>query len=138
MTGRSWRPKPKPGPRKKRGPEPVPEGVVLALEIRSFGMCEGCGLRRATEIHHRKFRSRGGDNSIENLLHLCGWGNHTGCHGAAHGGGTEEERLRAIGWAVKPDETPADVVLLYRGKVRYLTEDGDVINQKQYDERRAA
>lgn len=47
-------------------------------------------------MHHRKFRSRGGKDEVVNILHLCGWGNHTGCHGVAHSG----ERGEQLGWAL--------------------------------------
>ncbi|QHF24120.1 hypothetical protein GTU73_08920 [Rathayibacter sp. VKM Ac-2804] len=124
---------PKPEPRKRAEPEPIPEGARLAVEARSAGMCEGCGLRRATEVHHRKFRSRGGDNAVENLLHLCGSGNHSGCHGAAHGSPPTPERCSAIGWAVRADEDPLAVPVIYRGRLRHLTADGVAITPEQYE-----
>lgn len=74
----------------------IPDEVRALITARSGGVCEGCGAARATEMHHRRFRSRGGDDSADNLLHLCGWGNHTGCHGIAHSG--RQGALR--GWAV--------------------------------------
>lgn len=33
--------------------------------------CEVCEKRPGTELHHVKFRSRGGDDSRENLLWIC-------------------------------------------------------------------
>lgn len=62
----------------------IPVSVRKVVEARSGGVCEACGRRRATEKHHRKHRSQGGLHTPENLLDLCGWGNHTGCHGVAH------------------------------------------------------
>ena len=73
-----------------------PPAVLRALKKRSMGVCEGCGLAQATEAHHRQFRSRGGPEILANALHLCGWGNHTGCHGVAHTAVGE-----ARGWAVR-------------------------------------
>ncbi len=68
----------------KENPEKVRE--------RSGGMCEaGCG-KPASEIHHRRFLSRGGRHNLANLWALCGGdsgmvgGNHSGCHGRAHSG----------------------------------------------------
>lgn len=66
------------GPMPKRHPEMVRE--------RSGGMCERCLVRPATEIHHRRFLSRGGKHNVANLIHLCGHGNADGCHGEAHTG----------------------------------------------------
>lgn len=64
--------------------EPTPETVEL-LRIRSGGICELCHAQPATDKHHRRFRSREGDHSIENLLHVCGPGNAFGCHADCHG-----------------------------------------------------
>jgi len=124
---------PKPAPRKKTEPEPVPEGARLAVEARSGGICEGCGQARAAEIHHRKFRSRVGSNDVENLLHLCGWGNTSGCHGEAHGGPPTPGRCAALGWAVAKWEDPLEVPVLYRGRPLYLTASGHTITPEQYE-----
>lgn len=55
--------------------------MVLA---RAGGVCEVCGVGGALELHHRRYRSRGGKHTAANLVALCGWGNHTGHHGWAH------------------------------------------------------
>ena len=73
-------------PKVPKGPVKPTRATLALLFARSGGVCEFCGRQPATEVHHRKFRSRGGGHNIENLLHLCGWGNHTGCHGLAHSG----------------------------------------------------
>lgn len=90
------------------------------VKERSFGMCEICGTKRATEIHHRLHRSHGGQDTVTNLIHLCGWGNHTGCHGAAH----SDPKRYANGWAVRTGYDPADVWLKYRGRLTALTPEG--------------
>jgi hypothetical protein len=72
----------------------IPPANREAVAQRSKGICEGCGKAPATEIHHRRYKSRGGGHEVSNLIHLCGWGNHTGCHGRAHKGG------ESIGWSV--------------------------------------
>jgi 5-methylcytosine-specific restriction endonuclease McrA len=41
--------------------------------------CQGCGTRSNLEVHHKEFRSRGGDDSEENLITLC-----AGCHSLTH------------------------------------------------------
>lgn len=75
---------------------------------RSQGICEGCALRPATDVHHRVYRSRSGLSVPENLLHLCGGvtglpgGNHSGCHGIAHTLIGEQ-----LGWSVRTGNNPA-------------------------------
>ena len=83
----------------KRAKGPVPRATMALLTARSRGRCEACHLAPATEAHHRKYRGRGGTHDIENLLHLCGWGNHTGCHGIAHTGKGQERGLSVSGFA---------------------------------------
>jgi len=41
--------------------------------------CQCCGTRTNLEVHHKKFRSQGGDDSEENLITLC-----AGCHERLH------------------------------------------------------
>lgn len=82
----------------------IPKRVRLLVAERSGGICEGCGQAPATEMHHRQYKSRGGKDTPDNLLHLCGWGNHTGCHGKAHQGGGE-----ARGWSVHSWDKPLNV-----------------------------
>lgn len=96
-----------------------PKKVADAIRERSEGLCEGCGERPATEMHHRQFKSRGGKDILVNALHLCGWGNHTGCHGVAHSAEGGE-----LGWSVNSWENPALKPVLYRGVLRWLTDYG--------------
>jgi 5-methylcytosine-specific restriction endonuclease McrA len=42
--------------------------------------CQICGERRGLEVHHIRFRSRGGGNREENLITLC-----SECHTRVHG-----------------------------------------------------
>lgn len=51
---------------------------------RAGNVCEVCGSPGPLELHHRRYRSRGGWHVASNLVALCGWGNHTGHHGWAH------------------------------------------------------
>ncbi|PPH51226.1 HNH endonuclease [Rathayibacter sp. AY1E1] len=111
----------------------MPEGARAAVEVRSGGLCEGCGDVRATEVHHRKYRSRGVDHTVQNLLHLCGFGNTSGCHGIAHGVHPSGERRPATGWAVGTHEDPLEVAVLYRGRLRHLTAEGLTITPNQYE-----
>ena len=73
-----------------------PESEKRIIRARSKGVCEGCGKAPATEMHHRQYRSRGGLSVASNGLWLCGWGNHTGCHGIAHTAIGEQ-----LGWSVR-------------------------------------
>lgn len=79
-----------------------PPAILRALKKRSKGLCEGCGLEPAADAHHCQYRSRGGPDTLGNALHLCGWGNHTGCHGVAHSGHKGE----ALGWAIRSNYDP--------------------------------
>ncbi len=41
--------------------------------------CQSCWTRSNLEVHHKDFRSQGGDDSEENLIALC-----VGCHSLTH------------------------------------------------------
>jgi 5-methylcytosine-specific restriction endonuclease McrA len=41
--------------------------------------CQYCGARSNLEVHHKEFRSQGGDDSEENLITLC-----VECHSIFH------------------------------------------------------
>lgn len=81
----------------------IPKVVRDTVYARADGRCEGCGKFAPTELHHRRFRGRGGKHTISNLVALCGWGNHTGCHGRAHGPNAP------AGWAISQHEKRRDV-----------------------------
>ncbi len=85
-------------PKVPKIPKRIPVSREAEVKKRSGGMCEGCGKKPATNIHHRKYLSRGGTHDLENLLHLCGAGNTSGCHGKAHNGG-EATGLSVWSWA---------------------------------------
>jgi hypothetical protein len=85
-------------------------------------MCELCALARATNWHHRKNRSQGGQHVRSNALHLSGSGT-TGCHGMV----TESpERAYERGWSVRSGFDPAEVPVLYGGDWAFLADDGRV------------
>lgn len=59
-----------------------------------------CCTGRATERHHRKFRSRGGTDDPANLIDLCGT-----CHRYVHG---HDRWARTVGLSISrhsPDPT---------------------------------
>ena len=105
--------------------KPIPPGNRRIVMERCGGICEGCGQKPATELHHRKYRSRGGGHEVSNLIYLCGWGNHTGDHGVAHSAEGHE-----LGWSVHSWDNPAHVPVLYRGVMSWLTPDGRVVDVK--------
>lgn len=84
--------------------KPIPEKTRKAVHARSGGVCEGCHLRPAVQIHHRRYVSRGGSNDLINLLDLCGLGNAAGCHGIAHTATGER-----LGWSVRSGIDPSTV-----------------------------
>lgn len=101
----------------------IPPKVRATVLARADGRCEGCGNTAPLELHHRRFRSRGGKHTVPNLVALCGWGNHTGCHGRAHNPGAPE------GWAISGFEQRNDHLVPFlhaRGRV-WLTDDGRTI-----------
>ncbi len=100
----------------------IPRKLRDELHQRSGSMCELCALARATNWHHRKNRSQGGQHVLSNALHLCGSGT-TGCHGMV----TESpERAYERGWSVRSGFDPAEVPVLYGGDWAFLADDGRV------------
>jgi hypothetical protein len=80
--------------------------------------------------HHRRLRSGGGPDTLDNRIMLCGSGT-TGCHGYVH-----SNRLEAGigGWIVsRYGPGPGDVAVCHHqlGPV-YLTEDGQLITSELY------
>ena len=58
--------------------------------IEDYYPCEVCGLK-ATDIHHIKYKSRGGKDEIENLMALC-----RSCHDKAHQEILQETELKGM------------------------------------------
>ncbi len=56
----------------------------------------------ATHIHHRRYRTRGGTNSLDNLLHVC-----IGCHDWIHQNGGTGGMANLLGLALGADESEA-------------------------------
>ncbi|WP_136043328.1 HNH endonuclease [Microbacterium sp. K22] len=95
----------------------IPAKVRTAVHERAKGRCEGCGRIAPLELHHRKYRSRGGKHTASNLVALCGWGNHTGCHGRAHGPNPPQ------GWSLPSGRCdPAEELFLHHWGLIYLKE----------------
>ena len=55
--------------------------ALKAFRLEHLGeLCEICDVRPGSQVHHKKLRSQGGDDSPENLMWLC-----LVCHGDEHG-----------------------------------------------------
>lgn len=100
----------------------IPKRLRDQLYVRSGGSCELCALARATNWHHRKNRSQGGQHTLSNALHLCGSGT-TGCHGMV----TENpSRAYDRGWSVRSGFDSCDVPVVFQGSWALLSDDGAV------------
>lgn len=97
------------GPKVPKQPKRIPAKNRRTIELRSGGVCESCGDRPASDIHHRQYLSRGGVHDVHNLVHLCGFGGTSGCHGRAHKTGERE------GLAIRSHERSEMKPVLYRG-----------------------
>lgn len=103
------------------------KAAYAAVAERSGGVCEGCGVRPASDMHHRKYRSRMGLTTVENLLHLCGGegmsgGNHSGCHGDAHTLIGEQ-----LGWSVRSFNDPAEVPVFHKTSGEWTLLDAPIL-----------
>lgn len=98
-----------------------PQSVRDVVAHRSGLLCEGCGAQSPLQLHHRKYRSRGGPDTASNALALCGLGNISGCHGTAHGGYVGE----SIGWAVRSGHDPLLVPVFRRTDSTWWRFDND-------------
>ena len=105
----------------------IPSGVREAVLRRADGRCEWCGrYQDPLELHHRRFRSRGGKHTVQNLVGLCGRGNLNGCHGKAHSTRTEAAKGFAVSQFDKRDESRIPVHTFVCGWVT-LTPFGSVL-----------
>ena len=60
--------------------DPVSYDTLRQQVLRRDGWrCQLCGAMANLEVHHRRFRSRAGDDSEENLITLC-----VSCHEEMH------------------------------------------------------
>ena len=57
----------------------------LCFEVlqRDGWRCQNCGAHEFLQVHHRRFRSQGGQDSEENMITLC-----NRCHQELHAGAT--------------------------------------------------
>ena len=89
---------------KRRASTRAMKAVRPVIYERAGGVCEVCrvGIWFTTfEAHHRKLRTRGGDDSPENLLALC-----SRCHKWVHDNPAE---ATALGYMVSSWDDPKDI-----------------------------
>lgn len=96
---------------------------------RSAGVCEGCGVRPATDWAHRVGRGQQGGWSPVNGLHLCSDlaapDGLRGCHEWSH---SRRAHAEDLGWIVPSTADPATVPVWHaRFGWVLLLEDGDVV-----------
>lgn len=88
------------------------------VKARSNGVCEICGGSQATDMHHRRNRSQGGQWAPENLMHLC--------HPHHMHITTHPAQAREQGWSVPSWADPATtLVWIYAREYVLLTPNGD-------------
>ena len=108
----------------------IKQSIVDLVIQRAGGYCEKCG-RPASDsmaLHHRKLKSRGGKDSVSNLIHV-----HHECHNL----GTDSIHLNpgyagAKGWMVASWQDPAEVpMFMPDGRLVILEEDGKITTPKE-------
>ena len=66
---------------RKRAADAILARNAAIVRERDGHRCRVCGSRDGVQVHHIRYRSRGGDHATWNLVCLCG-----GCHGRVHAG----------------------------------------------------
>lgn len=95
--------------RPHKGLKPIPLKARRAVKERDQYRCVagGCWIgETGGHTHHRKLRSQGGDNSVENLILLCA-AHHTAIHGNV-------ELAYQLGYLVRSWDDPALVQIAAR------------------------
>lgn len=105
------------------GPSPLQRAQVIG---RAHGYCERCGASchySPFSIHHRLPRGRGGQNTLSNLVLLCGSATTPeGCHQAVE---SRREQAYDGGWLVRSQMDAAEVPVNIIGRgPTLLADDG--------------
>lgn len=95
-------------------------------KLERAGQCERCGLRQATDAHHRWLLSQGGPDRASNLCALC-----RECHDWCH---KHPGAARLGGWILRPYDDPSTrALLLHDGSIATIDDDGNYSFQKWPD-----
>ncbi|BCI54991.1 hypothetical protein NIIDNTM18_42690 [Mycolicibacterium litorale] len=100
-----------------------PDAVRQVIVARSAGRCEKCGEAWAEAHHHRRPRGAGGSRRADTNTPVNALALDNRCHEWI-----ESHRTEALenGWLVRQSASPADVPVLYRGRMAWLRDDGGV------------
>lgn len=117
-------------PRRSTGLHVGEKKAKKLAKQRSGGLCEMCipgiCMMRATDFHHRRFRSQGGKWEIVNGLHGC-----RPCHMAVTNTNGHRAEYERKGWIVPSHGDPAttEVLMWHQGRQDWflLQEDGSAV-----------
>lgn len=129
-------------PRQRSKPPPSPARAAQltawrdlqdAALLRDGYRCAWCGASDVRlEVHHRAGKGIGGSRELDhlaNLVSLHGWGNHTGCHGRAHGAAVgDREAALAAGMTLPRGTDPSTVPVLYHDGLWLLDDSGSRVS----------
>jgi hypothetical protein len=103
--------------------------VFETIGVRDGGRCVRC-RGQADERHHRRSRSILDEHTdcACNLILMCGWGNHTGCHGWAHAGPALARTQGFIVRRTSLDPSKAPLYLPFTRRWVWLTCDGRMVD----------
>ena len=104
----------------------IDKKIVTLVEQRAQGYCEACGKPEQTTmaLHHRKLKSRGGKDSVSNLMRV-----HHSCHNMSTGSihanpqWAEDKGYMVASWQ-EPHEVPMHTA---EGAIVLLQNDGTII-----------
>lgn len=84
----------------------ISKAVRDAVQGRAGGRCERCGHRRDPMVlHHRRLRSQGGQDTVENLVFIC----QEPCHRHIH---EHPSASYEAGWLVPSWADPSTVAVV--------------------------